>query len=430
MSRLDSLLSLSLSRKRDLSILFGNAFDHYDISIYSFLAPLIGPHFFPGHDPIVQLIFTYSVLATAIFTQPVGAFIFSRLASTRGPNFSLCYTLIGVAISTVLIGLLPGYDSWGWGAPFSLVLLRVIRGVFAAGETTIAKLYILEGKTETKGKKASYLYQSSTMFGVVLASCLSTLVFWYDPAAWRLCFIFGGVTGFAAYLLRKLSMARDIHREESKNGEVSPELYYGFFSFQKSLKLLWIHKTNVVRVALTDVFGHVTYVVPFVFMNSYVPLMTSIAIEKMMAINTILLFLDALMIPLIGPVVARFKPVGVMVLSSMVLTVTFIPLFQFLPEAGLAYVIFVRIWILFWGVVFLCPLNYWCKSLFNAPASEKYFLVGMSGALGAGTLGRTLTPLFFWLWHVTEIPAMPAVYMTLLTFVTAIAIQSSQKKRC
>ena len=427
MSRLRPLLSLSPSRKRDLSILFGNGFDHYDISIYSFLAPIIGPLFFPGHDPIVQLIFTYSVLATAVFTQPVGAFLFARLASIRGPNLGLSYSLIGVAISTVLIGLLPGYDSWGWFAPFSLVLLRVIRGVFAAGEATIAKLYILEGKTESQGKKASYIYQSSTMFGVVLASCLSTLVFWYDPTAWRLCFFFGGITGFAAYLLRRLSMVRDIHREEHNKPDAAYGFHFEAFRLQ-SLKMLWGHKANVIRVALTDVFGHVTYIVPFVFMNTYVPMMTSISIEKMMGINTILLFLDALLIPLIGPIVARFNPVSVMVLSSMILTVTFIPLFQFLPEAELAYVVFVRIWILFWGIVFLCPLNYWCKSLFNAAASEKYFLVGMSGALGAGTLGRTLTPVFLWLWYVTDIPVMPAVYMTLITFVTAIAIQSSQRK--
>lgn len=423
MNLFHKFMSFSTTKKRDLSILFGNAFDHYDISIYSFLAPIIAPLYFPNHDYIVQLILTYSILATAVFTQPLGAFIFGRLASTRGPNFGLSLSLIGVTLSTVLIGFLPGYDSWEYCAPLSLIILRVFRGVFSAGETTIAKLYILEGKTEAQARKASYIYQSSSMVGIVIASALSTLVIWYDPTAWRLCFIFGGVTGFAAYFLRRLAMAREARRENQ--GE-SPEHHFTNFNPQ-SLRILWKYRANVLRVALTDVFGHVTYIVPFVFMNSYVPLMTSVTLETMMGINTILLFLDAALIPMIGPIVARFDPVRVMVLSSLVLTTTFIPLFQFLPEATLPYIIFIRLWVLFWGVVFLCPLNVWCKSLFK-DTPEKYFLVGMGGAIGAGTLGRTLTPIFLWLWYTTNIPAMPAVYMTLITFVTAIAIQSSRKQ--
>ena len=62
--------------KKDLSILLGNALDNFDTSIYSFLAPLLAPRFFPHADPIVQLILAYSVLMISLIARPLGAFVF------------------------------------------------------------------------------------------------------------------------------------------------------------------------------------------------------------------------------------------------------------------------------------------------------------------------------------------------------------------
>lgn len=409
-------MSITITQKRDLSILLGNAFDHYDISIYSFLAPVMAPVFFPGYDPVVQLILTYGILATSIITQPLGAFLFGRLAARKGPNIGLSFSLAGVALSTMIMGCIPGFDRWGIAAPLALTFIRFIRGIFAAGETTVAKLYILEGKTESNALKASYLYQSSTMIGIVLASALSTVVIKYHPDAWRLCFIMGGITGIIAYALRQLVIKSEMTKEHTPL----------FKNFEKhSLKLLWRHRANIIRVALTDIFGHVTYVVPFIFMNSFIPLVTDIPLETMMEINTYLIFLDAALIPIVGPIVAQFNPRKVMLTASFVLSVTFIPLFHFLMEAPFFYVLFVRLWVLFWGIVFLCPLNVWCKNLFPTP--EKYYLVGMGSALGSGTLGRTLTPIFIWLWHMSNVSAVPAIYMSILTIVTFIGIYTKKE---
>lgn len=43
-----------------------------------------------------------------------------------------------------------------------------------------------------------------------------------------------------------------------------------------------------------------TYIVPFVFMNSFIPLITDISIETMMKFNTEFLIFDMVMIPIIG----------------------------------------------------------------------------------------------------------------------------------
>ena len=55
--------------KRDYSILIANMVDHFDTSLYSFLAPVFARLFFPNDDPMISLILAYSVLASTIITR-------------------------------------------------------------------------------------------------------------------------------------------------------------------------------------------------------------------------------------------------------------------------------------------------------------------------------------------------------------------------
>src|SRR6187200_1368423 len=90
--------------KRDISILLGNILDHYDIALFSFFAPVLGPIFFPTYDPIVQLILTYGLSITSLISKPLGTYLFGMIASTYGPMLGLSYSLIGVAITTLCLG--------------------------------------------------------------------------------------------------------------------------------------------------------------------------------------------------------------------------------------------------------------------------------------------------------------------------------------
>jgi MFS family permease len=401
--------------KKDLSILVGNALDNFDTFIYGFLAPLLAPIFFPDYDPIVQLILAYSVLMISLFARPLGAFIFGTIARKHGPIFGLSYSLIGVAVATVYTGFLPSYEDIGWLAPVSLILVRFFKGIFAAGESTIAKLYLMEDKFDPEALKISHLYQSSSILGTILASGAATLVIAFQPEAWRLCFWLGGITGILGYFLRRYSSSKETREVQNRFG-----------SYQISnIKSIWINRANILRVALGTGFGHITYSIPFVFMNSFIPLITSISLETMMILNTTLLVFDMIMIPFVGRFLLKFEATKVMVTASMALTLTIIPLFSYLPGASLEYVIFVRIWIVLWGVVFLCPLNFWFKSLFNTP--EQYLLVGMGTALGASSIGRLTTPLCLWLWYVSDQPVAPAFYVAFLMLVTAYGVQSGRR---
>ncbi len=405
--------SKSKLSQKDASILIGNALDHYDSAIYGFLGPILAPLFFPNFDPIIQLILTYSILATSLVTRPIGSFIFGMIARNYGPLVGMSYSLIGVAITSVFIGFLPIYAHIGWVAPLLLMIMRMIKGIFAAGESTIAKMYIMENKPSSDALKSSFLYQSSSMLGTIAASVAVTIVLDTSyEGAWRFCFWVGGITGVIGFILR-------FYKDE-------PSEMKAFESYQlATIPSFWKNRLNILRVSIATGFGHVTATVPFVFMNAFVPLITDITLETMMIFNTGLLVLDMFLIPILGRAVIKFDPVKVMTCSSLVLAITIIPLFAYLPQASLGYVLFVRTWIVFWGVVFLCPMNYWFKGLFTA--ADQYLLIGMGGALGSSVIGRVTVPLCFWLWQESAGVTLPAIYLAIIMFATAGIVYRARK---
>src|ERR1700722_20152040 len=54
------------------SIVIGNLLEHFDSSLYGFLAPLVGKTFFPSYSPLYQLILTYSVYVVTFLARSLG----------------------------------------------------------------------------------------------------------------------------------------------------------------------------------------------------------------------------------------------------------------------------------------------------------------------------------------------------------------------
>jgi hypothetical protein len=154
-----------------------------------------------------------------------------------------------------------------------------------------------------------------------------------------------GLLQLSAIFLRKNSVV--VPKKHSK------ELlkFYG----HGGIKILWNHKADLLRIAIVNSFSHLTYVIPFVTMNHLIPLITDIELKTMMAINSFMLVFDMVAIPSIGRIINRFNPRDIMIISSITLALTIIPMWYFIADASLAYITFVRFWIVIWGIVFCAP---------------------------------------------------------------------------
>lgn len=130
----------------------GTAIEFYDFYIYGLaVAMVIGPIFFPGSDPAAQALNAFLTFGIAFLARPLGALLFGHFGDRIGRKTTLVASLLVMGISTILIGVLPGYDLIGWGAPALLCLLRFGQGIGLGGEWGGAAL--LAAEYAPKGKR-------------------------------------------------------------------------------------------------------------------------------------------------------------------------------------------------------------------------------------------------------------------------------------
>ncbi|WP_040263243.1 MFS transporter [Pseudomonas massiliensis] len=122
----------------------GNFVEWFDFAVYGFLATLIANQFFASSAPGVALLKTFAVFAVAFALRPLGGVVFGALGDRLGRKRVLSLTILLMAGSTTLIGLLPTYSSIGVWAPVLLTLARCAQGFSAGGEYAGAVAYLME----------------------------------------------------------------------------------------------------------------------------------------------------------------------------------------------------------------------------------------------------------------------------------------------
>ena len=76
----------------------------------------------------------FGVFSAGYLARPIGGLIMAHFGDTRGRKGVFMLSVLLMAIPTLLIGLLPTYESIGSAAPLLLLLLRVLQGVAIGGE--------------------------------------------------------------------------------------------------------------------------------------------------------------------------------------------------------------------------------------------------------------------------------------------------------
>jgi MHS family proline/betaine transporter-like MFS transporter len=180
----------------------GTILEYFEYAIYGFLAPILALHFFPSGDPTSSLIKAFGVFAVGSLSKPLGALIFGYLGDTQGRRISLRYSMIGISFPTFIVGILPGYESWGWGAACSLVLCRMCQGAFLAGESDGVQIYVFEHFGRKNPCLITNLVNCAAYIGIALASLVATQIP-TEGESWRLVFLGCSVLGIIVFILRR-----------------------------------------------------------------------------------------------------------------------------------------------------------------------------------------------------------------------------------
>ena len=186
------------------SVFFGNSIEYYDYALYGFLAPIMAQHFFPPSHEGEALLQTFGVFAIGSLSKPLGALIFGSIGDLNGRKLALKWNMLGIAIPTCMIALLPGYLTWGLWSPLCLIICRVSQGLFLGGQNDGVRIYVLE-YVKNYPCLANSMISLSSSLGIYTASYLASKVlsFSYYESLWRLLFVFGGMMSFIFFFIRK-----------------------------------------------------------------------------------------------------------------------------------------------------------------------------------------------------------------------------------
>jgi metabolite-proton symporter len=135
--------------------LIGTAIEFFDFYIYATAAVLVFPRlFFPASDPASATLASLATFAIAFLARPIGSALFGHFGDRIGRKTTLVAALLTMGISTVLIGMLPTYQTIGIAAPLLLAICRFGQGLGLGGEWGGAVLLAIENAPP--GRRAWY----------------------------------------------------------------------------------------------------------------------------------------------------------------------------------------------------------------------------------------------------------------------------------
>src|SRR4026209_2396107 len=101
----------------------GNIIEWYDFYIFGSLAAILSVKFFDKTHPVAALLSTIALFTAGFLIGPLGAFLFGWLGDRVGRKYTFIVTLVGMAVGTGAIGLIPTFEQIGVAAAFILFAL-------------------------------------------------------------------------------------------------------------------------------------------------------------------------------------------------------------------------------------------------------------------------------------------------------------------
>jgi MFS family permease len=220
------------------------AFFGFFVDMFDVYLPVValGPamsYFQPATlSPTLNTTLFYVVFALSLVGRPLGATFFGYYADKIGRRKVTVISMAGFAVTTLLIGLLPGYETWGIASIATLIFLRFVDGIFLGGEYTGANPLAMENAPKEKRGKWSAFIHAGFPIAMVVMSLLTTGLLRVIPAGsthspyvqwgWRIPFFIGALlaAGASLYCLRKVPES-EVWANSEKTKSPFKELFRG-----------------------------------------------------------------------------------------------------------------------------------------------------------------------------------------------------------
>ncbi len=180
----------------------------------------------------------YATFAATLLGRPIGSIIFGHFGDKIGRKRTALVSILGFAVVTLLMALLPGYTTIGlWGIGI-FVLLRFLDGIFLGGEYTAANPLAMEYAPKHKRGLIGAFVIGGYPLAYVAVSIITLIMLKLAPVGdinspyvqwgWRIPFIVGVVMAIGIYIyFDKLVPESKLWLESKKAKSPLKELFSG-----------------------------------------------------------------------------------------------------------------------------------------------------------------------------------------------------------
>jgi MHS family proline/betaine transporter-like MFS transporter len=182
--------------------LVGVIIEYFDYALYGFLATEITAHFFPHHSIKNGLLNTFAIFAMGSVAKPFGNIVFARIGDHKGRAQVIRIGLWGLLISTLGLGLIPSYDTWGIWSLIGLIICRFIQGAVIGGQTDGIRLLITEHIGPRLKHFSHGIMGASSSIGIFMAAYAAGRMHHFPHLHWQDLYLMGASLCFVLVILR------------------------------------------------------------------------------------------------------------------------------------------------------------------------------------------------------------------------------------
>jgi MFS family permease len=393
----------------------GNLLEMYDFMVFGYYAAAIGRAFFPTHNEYASLMLSFMTFGTGYLMRPLGAIVLGAYLDHHGRRKGLLLTLSLMAVGTISIGIMPGYETIGLFAPLLVVVGRMLQGLSAGVEVGGASVYLAE--IATPGRKGFFVswqsgsQQVAVAFAALLGLILSAVLRPEQMAGWgwRIPLLIGSMLIPFLLLLRRSLAETDEFKARKSRPSVSE---------------IWTSVIANWRLIILGMMLSLTTTVTFYLITAYMPTYGTSVLHlspgASMLVTLLVGISNLCWLPLMGAASDRVGRLPILLLFSTAALLTPYPVLSWLVSApSFERLLAAALWLsMIFGsyngamVVFLTEIM---------PARVRVSGFSFSYSLATGIFGGFTPAVSTWLIHETGNAAMPGAWMAFAGLMSLVA---------